>query len=236
MCGLARALELVGDRWTLLLVRQLLTGPKRYVDLLAALHGMSTNLLSDRLRRLEEDGLVVRRTLPPPAGSAVYELTDFGASVEPAILELMRWGSVLLADPARSSEPADPDWPLFPVRWLAGRYPADPALAMTIRIAAGEPITMRVEGTSARLVDPEDASGSDPSADCTIDATSGGVLGAVLGGHLPMAAAVDAGHVRLDGDASWFTTALASAYGTDAQSEASTGASDRSAAPDPTSG
>lgn len=213
MCGLARALELVGDRWTLLLVRQLLTGPKRYVDLLSALHGMSTNLLSDRLRRLEEDGLVARRVLPPPAASSVYELTEFGAEVEPAILELMRWGSVLLADPARSSEPADPDWPLFPLRWLAARHPADVARLVTIRIADDAPLSVHVSGTTAHLVDPGSGAADGSRADVIISAASGGALGAVLGGHLPLAAALAADQIRMEGDPSWFEGALQQAYG-----------------------
>lgn len=95
-CALAVALDVVGERWTLLIIRELLAGPRRFTDLLAGLPGISTNLLAERLRRLEQQGLVARRVLPPPAGSAVYELTEFGRGLENALLELGRWGSRLL--------------------------------------------------------------------------------------------------------------------------------------------
>jgi len=91
-CGVARGLDLVGERWTLLIVRDLLTGPKRYKDLLAGLPGIGTNLLAARLRELEEQHIVVRRVLPPPAGSAVYELTEVGNAIEPVVTALGRWG------------------------------------------------------------------------------------------------------------------------------------------------
>src|SRR5919202_4903626 len=95
-CAVARGLDLVGERWTLLIVRDLLTGPKRYTDLLAGLPGIGTNLLATRLRELEQHGLVARRVLPPPAGSTVYELTDVGQTLEPVVLALGRWGRRLL--------------------------------------------------------------------------------------------------------------------------------------------
>jgi DNA-binding HxlR family transcriptional regulator len=95
-CAVARGLDVIGDRWTLLLVRELLLGPKRYGDLLAASPGMGTNLLADRLREMEAGGLVERVTLPPPAGSAVYRLTDAGAALEPVLGALGRWGARFL--------------------------------------------------------------------------------------------------------------------------------------------
>lgn len=91
-CAVARGLDLVGERWTLLIVRDLLTGPKRYKDLLAGLPGIGTNLLATRLRDLEEQGFVGRRVLPPPAGSTVYELTEVGQALEPVVTALGRWG------------------------------------------------------------------------------------------------------------------------------------------------
>jgi DNA-binding HxlR family transcriptional regulator len=91
-CAVARGLDLIGDRWTLLLVRELLLGPKRYGDLLAATPGIGTNLLADRLREMESAGLVERVTLPPPAGSTVYQLTESGAGLEPVLMALGRWG------------------------------------------------------------------------------------------------------------------------------------------------
>ena len=95
-CALAYALDVVGDRWTLLILRELLTGPRRFKDLIDGLPGISTNLLSERLKSLEKQGLLGRRVLPPPAGSTVYELTPLGQALEKAVLELGRWGSQFL--------------------------------------------------------------------------------------------------------------------------------------------
>jgi len=92
-CGLARALDLVGERWAFLVVRELALGPKRFKDLLGGLPGVSTNVLAVRLRQLERNGIVQRRVLPPPAGSTVYELTEYGRELEPAMLALGRWGA-----------------------------------------------------------------------------------------------------------------------------------------------
>src|SRR3954453_5164333 len=93
-CGVARALDVIGDRWALLVVRELLLGPKRFTDLRAGLPGVGPDVLAQRLRDLEEAGAVERRVLAPPAGSKVYELTDRGRDLEPVILALGRWGSV----------------------------------------------------------------------------------------------------------------------------------------------
>jgi DNA-binding HxlR family transcriptional regulator/putative sterol carrier protein len=95
-CALAYALDIVGERWTLLIIRELLSGPRRYKDLIDGLPGISTNLLCDRLEGLEQQGILIRRVLPPPAGSAVYELTPSGQALEKAAVELGRWGSHFL--------------------------------------------------------------------------------------------------------------------------------------------
>lgn len=95
-CALAYALDIVGERWTLLIIRELLAGPRRFKDLLAGLPEISTNLLSERLKSLEQAGLLRRRVLPPPAGSTVYELTAVGEALEKAVLELGKWGSQFL--------------------------------------------------------------------------------------------------------------------------------------------
>lgn len=92
-CGLAYALDIVGDRWTLLIVRELIAGPRRFKDLICGLPDISTNLLAERLKRLEQQGLLRRRVLPPPAGSTVYELTSLGQALEKTLLELGKWGS-----------------------------------------------------------------------------------------------------------------------------------------------
>jgi DNA-binding HxlR family transcriptional regulator len=90
-CGIAHALDLVGERWALLVVRELLLGPKRFTDLRGGLRNASPNVLSQRLRELEEAGIVRRRRLPPPAGSWVYELTDWGRELEPIVRALGLW-------------------------------------------------------------------------------------------------------------------------------------------------
>jgi DNA-binding HxlR family transcriptional regulator len=92
-CGLAYALDIVGDRWTILIIRELIPGPRRFTDLMAGLPGISTNLLSERLKSLEQQGILNRRVLPPPAGSTVYELTSLGQALEKTLLELGKWGS-----------------------------------------------------------------------------------------------------------------------------------------------
>jgi DNA-binding HxlR family transcriptional regulator len=92
-CGVARTLDVVGERWALLVVRELLLGPKRFTDLGAGLPGMSQNVLSQRLRELEQAGVLRRRRLGPPAGSRVYELTERGAELEPLVVAMARWGS-----------------------------------------------------------------------------------------------------------------------------------------------
>ena len=92
-CGIARGLDIVGTRWALLVVRELMLGPKRFGDLRAGLPGMSAETLAQRLRQLEDEGVVQRATLPPPASARVYELTPWGYDLEPVILALGRWGS-----------------------------------------------------------------------------------------------------------------------------------------------
>jgi DNA-binding HxlR family transcriptional regulator len=92
-CGVARALDLVGERWALLIVRELVLGPKRFTDLRGGLPGIATNVLSNRLRQLERDGVVTRRQFPPPAPAQVYELTEYGRELVPIMLALGRWGA-----------------------------------------------------------------------------------------------------------------------------------------------
>ncbi len=134
-CTVARALDVVGERWTLLLVRELLTGPKRFKDLCGGLPGIGTNLLAARLKALEEDGIVRRTTLPPPAGTGVYELTGVGRSLEPVVVSLSRWGSMLMDDP-REGDDVRPAWVVT-------------ALRSSLRPAAGgdrETYELRIEG------------------------------------------------------------------------------------------
>jgi DNA-binding HxlR family transcriptional regulator len=93
LCPIARALDVVGERWALLVVRELLLGPQRFSDLRLALPGVSSNLLTDRLRELEARGVVRRRVLPPPAASSIYELTDRGRRLEAVLDALGDWGA-----------------------------------------------------------------------------------------------------------------------------------------------
>lgn len=111
-CSMARALDVVGDRWALLIARELLTqGDCRYSDLRRGLPGMASNLLAQRLRELEDAGVVARRTLPPPVATAVYTLTDRGRDLRGAVRELVRWGAPLMAEASPSDE--------FRAHWLA---------------------------------------------------------------------------------------------------------------------
>ena len=126
-CGLARALDAVGDRWALLVLRELTLGPRRYTDLLDGLPGASTDMLAARLRDLEEAGAIRRRVLPPPAASKVYELTARGHDLEPVLQSLAVWGTDLL------TERRDDD--AFQARWLSlqlrGRFRPDRAEGVT---------------------------------------------------------------------------------------------------------
>jgi DNA-binding HxlR family transcriptional regulator len=98
-CGVARALELVGERWALLIVRDLILGPKRFTDLRLGLPRIPTNVLTTRLKELEESGVVQRRALPRPAASVVYELTDYGMQLEDIVLRLGAWGVQSMGEP-----------------------------------------------------------------------------------------------------------------------------------------
>lgn len=108
-CGVARALDLVGERWTLLLVRNLLLGPRRYSDLLTGLPGLTTNLLAARLQELEAAGLVERKD------AALYSLTESGAALEPVVMELGRWGGRFM-DAPRKTDNVDPGWALLSLK------------------------------------------------------------------------------------------------------------------------
>ncbi len=129
-CGVARALDQVGERWSLLIVRDLLDGPQRYSDLQHRLAGIPSDMLANRLRHLEAAGIVRRSVLRPPAGSKVYELTDRGRGLEAAIVELARWGTELLGEPT----PED----AFHAQWIAlslrSRFRPDQAAGVDLTI------------------------------------------------------------------------------------------------------
>ena len=144
-CPVAHALSLVGERWSLLIVRELLHGPKRYTDLAHGLPGIGTNILAARLKELEGCGVIEKRTLPPPAASTVYELTEYGVGLKEALYALARWG-------ARTIGPPGPDDELYP-EWgmnaLPALFNAEAARGLT------ETYVLTVDGDTftARVVD-----------------------------------------------------------------------------------
>lgn len=152
-CPIAHALDVVGERWSLLVVRELVHGPQRYTDLLERLEGCGTNVLAARLRGLEEDGIVRRRRLPPPAASTVYELTEAGAELRPVLHALCNWGLRTLGPPGPDAELV-PGWLERALRTLAGC--ADPGLRLTVHcagetasIAGGDAVAGEIESAQA---------------------------------------------------------------------------------------
>src|SRR5437763_95534 len=142
-CPVAHALELVGERWSLLVVRELLHGPLRYTDLAERLPGIGTNVLASRLRDLETGGVVARRMLPPPAASRVYELTEYGRGLRPVMRELARWGARSLGPPTADDE-LFPGWLVCPVDMILG--PLAPAGRFEFRV--GDEIASLVDGVA----------------------------------------------------------------------------------------
>jgi DNA-binding HxlR family transcriptional regulator/putative sterol carrier protein len=122
-CALARALDVAGDRWTLLIVRELAPGPRRFTDLLDGLPGISRNLLTERLRALERDGILARQELPPPAARQVYELTDDGHDLAIAMAPLIAWGARRIGD-RKPGETFRARWPAVAMAGLADREAA----------------------------------------------------------------------------------------------------------------
>lgn len=131
-CALARAAEVLGERWTLLIIRELLLGPKRFGDLCAHLHGVSPTLLTARLTGLIESGVVRRVALPSPYNAQVYELTEIGRGLQPAIRELIRWGGHFLF-PMRADDVFEPDWVLLGLDAITRRAPT-PARRIVLRV------------------------------------------------------------------------------------------------------
>lgn len=126
-CGLARALELVGERWALLIIRDLSVRPRRYTDLLDGLPGIPTNVLSARLKELEQSGVIERRIAPAPQRGVLYDLTPAGRALEPAVLSLGRWGAAHLGDP-RPGEIVTPESVTMTLRAV---FNADAAAGLT---------------------------------------------------------------------------------------------------------
>jgi DNA-binding HxlR family transcriptional regulator len=130
-CPLARALDLIGERWTLLVVRELLLGPRRYTDLLDGLPGVGTNILASRLTDLQAAGLISKQTLPPPSAATVYELTDAGLALAPSIRALSEWGEQHGA-PATDAHAVRPGWILLSVARRGAQL--DPGRRCELRI------------------------------------------------------------------------------------------------------
>ena len=122
-CALARALDVAGDRWTLLIMRELAPGPRRFTDLIDGLPGISRRLLTERLRSLERDGIIARRELPPPAARQVYELTEDGRDLVSAMVPLIAWGARRLGD-RKPEETFRARWPTVAMAGLADREAA----------------------------------------------------------------------------------------------------------------
>jgi DNA-binding HxlR family transcriptional regulator/putative sterol carrier protein len=122
-CALARTLDVAGDRWTLLIVRELAPGPRRFTDLIDGLPGVSRKLLTDRLRALERDGIIARQELPPPAARQVYELTDDGRDLATAMAPLIAWGARRIGD-RKPGETFRARWPAVAMAGLADREAA----------------------------------------------------------------------------------------------------------------
>ncbi len=173
-CGIAHALDLIGERWALLIVRELVLGPKRYSDLAADIPGVSSNVLSLRLTELVDAGVVRRRRMPPPAASQVYELTEWGSQLEPILVQLGAWGAESPSHP-RSGHLSATSVLLglrtnFDARAAAG-------LTSTIQLDLGDVrFVLRVEGGELHI-----ASGVAERPDATIK-TSAEVLTELLYG------------------------------------------------------
>ena len=142
-CPVAHALDVVGDRWALLVVRELMQGPKRYTDLADGLPGIGTNILASRLRDLETAGVIAKKTLPPPAASRVYELTEYGLELKPVMRELALWGARSLGPPTADDE-LFPGWLLCPVDMILG--PLAPAGRFEFRV--GDEVSSLVDGVA----------------------------------------------------------------------------------------
>jgi len=191
-CGLARALELVGERWALLVVRDLVLGPKRFTDLRRGLPRIPTNVLSARLRELEEAGVVRRRLLPRPAAAVVYELTAYGQELEDVVLRLGRWGARSLGEP-RPEDVLTPDSLVLALR-ATFRPEAARGLRASYELRAGEVVV------HARVDDGALEAAEGPLAGADLVLETGPALKALMAGDLGPAEAVESGAVRLVGD------------------------------------
>jgi DNA-binding HxlR family transcriptional regulator len=190
-CGIARALDVVGERWTLLIVRELLLGCKRFSDLQAGLGRVGPDMLAARLRELESEGLIARRRLGPPADRTVYELTDRGRALEPVLHALGRWGSEVQLGAA--PPPLSPDAAVVAMQTMYEPGPRPPRGAVAMRLD-GHRFELRA---GARGLVARAGPGAAPQA--TIE-TDPATLAAVLWHGLDLDRAVADGRVSIGGD------------------------------------
>ena len=194
-CAVARTLDVVGERWSMLVVRELLDGPRRYVDLLTGLTGVSTDMLAARLRTLEQAGVVTRRTLPPPAASKVYELTPLGHELRPVVTELARWGLRLLGEPGEDDT--------FQIHWIT------PALRAMFQPERARDVTLTIEfriGTDALHAQVEHATletrpGPAEAPDVVLTFDDAATLAEIGRDPATAADAIATGRLRVRGDA-----------------------------------
>jgi DNA-binding HxlR family transcriptional regulator len=191
-CGVARALDLVGERWALLVVRELLLGPKRFTDLRVGLPHVSPDVLAQRLRELEESGIVRRGTLPPPAGSRIYELTERGRELEPVVIALGRFGSVAPFPPGDAQIGVDAL--MIALKSLFAPSAAD-GLEASYELRFGEQ-RFRVRVADGRLDLPR---GGADAPDATIE-TEPGTLATVLWHGRKIDEARRSGDLAIEGD------------------------------------
>jgi len=174
-CALARALDVIGDRWTLLIVRELLIGEARYSDLLKGLPGIATNLLATRLTELEGAGLVTRELVPPPATATVFRLTPRGAALRPVVYEMGRWAAPLMTPPG-PGEHMRARWIALPIEmYLRDRTPG--AKPVAVQIDGGdEPIVIETKDGEVRA-----RTGTVPRPDVFITGSPALALALLLG-------------------------------------------------------
>jgi DNA-binding HxlR family transcriptional regulator len=192
-CAVSHALDLIGERWALVVVRELLLGPKRFTDLRAGMPGASPDVLAQRLRELQEAGVVRQHKLPPPAGSQVYELTDWGAELEPVVTHLGRWGSHSPSMPYDADRSIDSL--VLSLRALFDRRAAQ-GFNATIALRLGENhFSIKIADGQLQL-----ARGEAEQATATLD-TNPQTLAALLYGGRPLDDVLRTGEVTIAGEA-----------------------------------
>jgi DNA-binding HxlR family transcriptional regulator len=193
-CAIAQALDVIGERWALLVVRELLLGPKRYTDLRRGLPNVSPNVLSQRLHDLEQAGVIRRHKLPPPAGSRVFELTDWGRQLEPMIISLGHWAAQSPAGLA-TDLPIGADSMILSLRARFDPRAAHQLLHAIYELQLGED-RFRIEVAHDEIAI---ARGGPDQPDATI-ASDPNTLTALLWGGQPLSAAQRSGHITIGGD------------------------------------